>query len=249
MTSRAEYRHKLGQLDSWDAFLLKHSGLPGPRGNLELAQAVADVGSAQLFHRYRSQTPAVAPTNSRHEYLAFCGVLGLGRLLAEGRLELLNTVRGFASDPRWRIREAAAMALQRLGEVNMLALLKEMKAWSKGNPLERRAAAAALCEPKLLREPRHAEATLQILDAITASIADTEDRRSEDFLVMRKGLAYCWSVAVAALPGEGKRRMQKWFRTRDKDVRWIMRQNLQKARLSRIDPEWVKRWQTALADR
>ena len=247
MTHRDEYRRRLRQLQNWDAFLLKHSGLPGPRGNLELAQAVADEGQAELFERYRSYTAAEAPTNSPQEFLAFCGVLGLGRLLAEGRPEPLKILRNFASDPRWRTREAVAMALQRLGEVNMPRLLKEMKVWSKGNLLERRAAAAALCEPKLLRQPRHAKATLQILDAITASIARVDDRKSDAFLTLRKGLSYCWSVAAAALPDEGKGRMEKWFENPDSDVRWIMKENLKKERLARVDARWVKKWQAKLA--
>mgnify|MGYP003381824632 CR=1 FL=1 len=39
--------------------------------------------------------------------------------MAEGDATLLATLQSCASDPRWRIREAVAMALQRLGDVNM----------------------------------------------------------------------------------------------------------------------------------
>ena len=55
----------------------------------------------------------------------------------------------------------------------------------------------------------------------------------------RKGLAYCWSVAIAALPAAGKPLMERWLTSEDRDVRWIMRQNLQKQRLIRIDAGWV----------
>lgn len=41
LTATERYRAQLHQLKDWDEFLLRHSGLPGPRGNLELAQAVA----------------------------------------------------------------------------------------------------------------------------------------------------------------------------------------------------------------
>lgn len=37
MSKADDYRRKLQTLDSWDAYLLQESGLPGPRGNLELA--------------------------------------------------------------------------------------------------------------------------------------------------------------------------------------------------------------------
>ena len=221
-----EYRETLKTLKEWDSFLLRESGLPGKRANLELAQAVADEGSEELFERYLTFDPGKAPVNSPHEFLAFCGVVGLGRLLAEGKMGVLETLRPYASDPRWRIREGVAMALQRFGQVDMDSLLQEMEKWSKGNLLEKRAAAAALCEPKLLREEQHIERVLQILDEITASVQSIEDRKSDEFKALRKGLGYCWSVAVVALPEEGKKRMERWFSSDDKDVLWIMRENL-----------------------
>ncbi len=171
------YRAILADLDDWDAYLQAESGLPGPRGNLELAQAVADVGNPAIFQRYAAITAEEAPSNTPGEFLAFCGVVGLGRLVAEGHHELLPTLRHHASDPRWRLREAVAMALQRLGDADMDRLLAEMRCWAQGSPLEQRAAAAALCEPRLLAQPAHARATLDILDAITASIPSVEDRR------------------------------------------------------------------------
>jgi len=132
------------------------------------------------------------------------------------------------------------MALQRLGKVDMDLLLQEMEKWSKGNLLEKRAAAAALCEPKLLREEKQVERVLQILDEITVSIQSVEDRKSDELKALRKGLGYCWSVAVVALPEEGKRMMERWFSSDDKDVLWIMKQNLRKKRLTRMDAEWVE---------
>lgn len=128
-----EYRQKLRELADWDAYLLAESGLPGPRGNLELAQAVADLGSVEQFERYAALDAKLAPTGGREEFLAFCGVLGYGRLLAEGNRSRLNALRGFASDPRWRLREAVAMALQRWGDADLDALLGEMPSWSQGN--------------------------------------------------------------------------------------------------------------------
>ena len=122
------YRQILGSLDDWEPYLLAESGLPGPRGNIELAQAVADEGDEPLFRRLLSFDAAGAPTNTPQEFLAFCGVIGLGRLLAEGRRDLLPALRRHANDPRWRMREGVAMALQRWGKVDMDGLLAEMEA-------------------------------------------------------------------------------------------------------------------------
>ncbi|MBN1371100.1 MAG: HEAT repeat domain-containing protein [Anaerolineaceae bacterium] len=242
MSKAQAYRAQLNALKDWDTFLLQESGLPGPRGNIELGQAVADEGNLEIFQHLLTFTAEEAPVNTPEEFLAFCGILGLGRLLAEGHMEHLPTLRACANDPRWRAREAVAMALQRLGDADMDRLLAEMREWAQGSPLEQRAAAAGLCEPRLLKDPRHARAVLDILDQITASILANPSRRSEDFLALRKGLAYCWSVAAAALPEEGKARMEKWLGEPDPDVRWIMKENLKKNRLSQVAPDWVKNW-------
>jgi hypothetical protein len=126
-------------------------------------------------------------------------------------------------------------------------LLQEMEKWSQGDLLEKRAAAAALCEPSLLSEAQHLKRVLEMLGDITASIRDVEDRRSDEFKALRKGLGYCWSVAVVALPEDGKKAMEKWFSSDDKDVQWIMKENLGKKRLARMDAEWVEEWRAQLA--
>jgi hypothetical protein len=246
MKKTDRYRRVLETLDDWDSFLLRESGLPGKRANLELVQAVADEGDESLFQRFLTFDPDKAPTNSPYEFLALCGVVGLGRLLTEGQKEILETLRQCASDPRWRIREGVRMALERFGKADMNALLQEMAQWSKGSLLEKRAAAAALCQPELLRERGQVERVLQILDDITSSVCNVEDRRSEEFQVLRKALGYCWSVAVVALPEKGKRMMEKWFSSDDRDIVWIMRENLRKKRLIRMDAEWVERWKVQL---
>ena len=81
-----------------------------------------------------------------------------------------------------------------------------------------------------------------ILDEITASISQLTDRRSDAFKTLRQGLGYCWSVATAALPEIGKPLMERWLDSPDPDIRWIMRENLKKNRLVRMDAEWVARW-------
>jgi len=234
------YREKLLTLDHWDAFLLDESGLPGPRGNIELAQVVADLGTCELFECYLAFTSDIAPTNSPQEFFAFCGALGLGKLLAEGDVTQFARLRLLASDPRWRTREAVAMALQRLGDVDMPTLLVEMAQWATGNCFEQRAACAALCEPRLLKDNQAARETLKLLDMITASVFSAADRKNEGFIALRKGLAYCWSVAAAASPEVGTRMMERWLRSDDKDVRWIMRENLKKKRLEAAAPDWVR---------
>ena len=144
-----DYRAVLRTLDEqeWPGYLTDHSGLPGPRGNIELGQAVADEASPACLD-------ALIATDD--EYLVFCGVMGLGRLLAERQAgTLVQRLRSHAGDPRWRVREAVAMALQRLGDRDLPRLMGLAVEWAADeNPLVQRAAAAGLCEPRLLRSPR-----------------------------------------------------------------------------------------------
>ncbi len=234
------YREKLRNLKSWDSYLLSESRLPGPRANLELAFAVALEGSEEQILRYAALDPKSAPRNTKEEFLALCGVIGLGYLAARGVGEYFSLIRERASDPRWRIREAVALGLQKYGETAIESLLRMMVEWSQGSLLERRAVVATLCEPILLIKRENAIRIIDILDGITSSILDESERRTEDFRVLRKALGYGWSVAVAAHPDIGKPIMEKWIQSKDSDIIWIMRQNLRKKRLSRLDNEWVK---------
>ncbi len=242
MNKADSYRQVLKTLADWEPYLLQESGLPGPRGNLELAQVVADEGDRKLFEHFLTYTPDVAPVNSPQEFLAFCGVVGLGKLLAEGDDGILDTLRPYASDPRWRTREGVAMALQRLGKKNMGKLLEAMAIWSTGNWYEKRAAAAALAEPVLLKNEIEALWALHILDGMTVSMENSADAGSEGFRVFQQGLGYCWSVVVAAAPAEGKRLMEKWLACKDNIIRRVMQENLKKNRLVRMDAAWVEKW-------
>ena len=67
-----------------------------------------------------------------------------------------------------------------------------------------------------------------------------EEAGDESFKVLRQGMGYCWSVAVAAQPESGKPMMERWLNSLDKDIRWMMRENLKKNRLVKMDADWVK---------
>lgn len=239
MTKLDDYRQKLRGLDDWTPFLLSKSGLPGPRGNLELAQAFCMEASPKKILEYAAIGPDEAAENTPRTFLAFCGVLGLGKLIAKGDDSQFARLRRSASDPRWRIREAVAMALQLVGDADMPGLIKQLRAWVRGNWYEQRAVAAGLCEPRLLRSEAAAGSTLRFLDQIMNSMLRAQDRTDEGFRTLRQGMAYCWSVAVAAMPTKGKPLFEAWLNTDDSDVRWLLKQNLSKNRLKRMDAGWV----------
>jgi hypothetical protein len=229
------------------AYLRAHSGLPGPRGNLELMDVASAVTDRADLERWAGLPPAVAPENSCEVFLACVGTVGLGRLVAAGDRSLLPTLRGLSRDPRWRVREAVAMALQAWGDVDVGSLVDEMEGWAGGSPLERRAVMAALCEPRLLGDRATVARTLAILDRLTASVRDAAKGAAGDVRVLRQALGYGWSVAIAADVTIGLPAFEPWLLDPNPDVRWIVRDNLTKARLTRVAPDWVERARAQVA--
>lgn len=229
-----------------EAYLRAHSGLPGPRGNLELMDVASAASDRADIERWAALTPEEAPENTPGAFLACVGIVGLGRRVAAGDRSPLPGLRQSGNDPRWRVREAVAMALQAWGDVDPAALVAEMEEWVGGSPLEGRAAMAALCEPRLLRERPVVSATLGILDRLTALVRVAADGRAADMRVLRQALAYGWSVAVAADVTLGLPVFERWLADPNPDVRWIVRENLAKARLARVAPAWVERARAAI---
>jgi hypothetical protein len=203
---------------------------------------VCDAGQLRGWAAVDAQA---APSGDAREFLAFCGVVGLGRLLTEGDASALDDLRRHANDSRWRVREAVAMAVQRWGADDFEAMAAAMGDWAQGSWLERRAAAAALCEPVLLTDPPGVRAVLGVLEKATAAVtaAGPDERGSDEFKAFRKGLGYCWSVAVAAAPETGRAAFEALVaqaaQSGDRDLRWIARQNLRKRRLERLDAGWA----------
>ncbi len=236
-----QYRAHLQQLCDWEFYLLAESRLPGPRANLALVQAVADEGDEAQFRRWLALDAAAAPVNTPGEFLPLCGAVGLGRLLAEGDRTALPALRAAAADPRWRVREGVAMALQRWGAADMDALLAEMTGWAAGNRYEQRAAVAALCEPALLRDLAAATRVLDILDAVMVTVPGAADRRGDGFVALRKALGYGLSVAAMAAPPPGLALLARWAAVDDPDVRWIVRENWGKKRMEKMAGEQGRR--------
>lgn len=237
-----------------EAHLMRHSNLPGPRGNLELAETLVK-GIAQrcpahgdrlwsLCAAWTSLSHAEAPTNDPREFLPFCGTWALGALgaLRSGRLEeALERLHALARDPRWRMREAVAKALQALLLARRDETLRAIESWLQpGDWLVMRAVAAAAAEPAPLQDAIVAQAALALHRRIWQELLHSPSRPGEDFKVLRQGLGYTYSVVVSALPEPGFSLLEDMAATPDADVRWILRENLKKNRL-------VKRWDERVA--
>jgi hypothetical protein len=244
------------QREELRVFLQKNSGLPGPRGNLELAHSFADAVTHMRLEDWQwefllelaATSASKAPVNTPKEFLPFCGLLALGALYGNGlprprRRAALAALKAAASDKRWRTREAVAQGLQLIGERDLPALREIVTDWlPESSLLEKRAIAAALAHPPILKDPELALFSLEVSRTILASVTrlDAKSRKDEAFKILRQGLGYSLSVFVQHCPAEGFALMRKSAAVQDPDMAWIIRENLKKKRLSEMHAKDVQ---------
>jgi hypothetical protein len=218
-------------------YLLENSNLPGPRGNLELMYEFArdaDDASVRACLGYIKDDTA----NSPEEFVGMCGLVGYATLNREKTADVLAFLKPYASHASWRIREAVAMGIQEISVGRLAETLGALASWVDGNPYERRAVVAGLCEPKLLGDVNLTSRVLAILETITRGF-DHGEKLADGDDSLRKALGYGWSVAIVHAPEAGKKAFEKLFALPGKHVKWIMKENLKKNRLVKMDAGWV----------
>ncbi|MDW5562180.1 MAG: hypothetical protein SA339_03060 [Methanomassiliicoccus sp.] len=234
-------------------YLASNSNLPGPRGNLEMAEAFADLAGEmsikepikiwKLAADMAAIPPEAAPVNDPMEMVPFCGTVAIGAIASaqEGLDEkAFALLRKMADDPRWRTREAVAMGLQRMIAKDGRAVMTELESWIKsGEWLRMRAAMAGVAEPALLKDPELARRALDLHKGAIAEVQRSGNRKDEGFRTLRQALGYSLSVVVSECPGEGFRYIDRIAHTSDPDIRWIVKENLKKKRLTKSYPREV----------
>ena len=75
------------------------------------------------------------------------------------------------------------------------------------------------------------------------------DKNEEGFRILRQALGYCWSVGIVAYTEEGRHYFERWAQSSDQDIQWLLRSNLTKERLVRMDAAWVKTMRIQLRQR
>ena len=198
-------------------YLLSNSNLPGRRANLELAKAFTMVieenweKDNELLWKYIMSlitiTPVQAPVNDPQEFPPFCATWALGSIGAISEVHYKDSVhhlKELAKDPRWRIREAVAKGIQKLIGAEGFKMLEELKTWIfKDQWLTMRAVVTGVAEPSLLQDNQTARHALELHKKILDEVKNSKNRKSEEFKVLRKGLAYSLSVVVQAIPKDG----------------------------------------------
>lgn len=245
--------------DELEQYLMDKSQLPGPRMNLALVNAFADVvGEAAhrpdwqcsaleaLLDRWAGMSLAEAPVNHPREMLPSSAVLAYGQVAVSRPGwwdDEMAKIRRAANNPRWRVREQVTAALQRMLDADWSLNMPVLIAWaSEGTPLEARAAASAVAEPRFLKDKARAEDALAVqAEAVNRLMNIPEDqRRGEDVRVLRQALGFTLSVVTAASPETGFHLMEELAALPDADMIWIVRENMKKKRLQ----PWQDRLQT-----
>ncbi len=251
-----------GSLTAIHRYIIANSHLPGPRGNIELAQAFAEVttGLAEteadriwgLCLHLKEISADQAPTNDPAELIPFCGAIGIGALGAHFPQFFeasIMELKRLANDPRWRMREGVCFGLQRLLSKRGRETLEHFGQWiAEGTLLELRAVIAAVAEPPLLKDRSFAATALKLQQQVIQRLTMIQQRRSDLFRILRQALGFAISVVVSAIPDPGFEWMFQLSRSDDPDVRWILRQNLTKQRLTKNFPQQVESLRQSLIE-
>ncbi|MHA2274027.1 MAG: hypothetical protein ACXACI_19460, partial [Candidatus Hodarchaeales archaeon] len=124
---------------------------------------------------------------------------------------------------------------------NTTAVQQALEQWGEeDNWLVLRAVATSTGEQCLKMDSDFALWVLGLHKKILSKIITASERSSEQFKALRKGLAYTLSVIVQAIPIEGFSYLHQLAEEQDKDITWIVRQNLKKNRLTRNYPKEVR---------
>jgi hypothetical protein len=224
-------------------YLAESSGLPGPRLNLRLAGEFADAAAdpayagllEPLLARWLAIPPGKAPTDDPRVMLPCAAAIAYGAIATTGpdRFdEADNRLYRAASDPRWRVREAVTLGLQRMLRADWDGTVAVLLGWAEDeDPLVVRAAAAGVAEPPLLKKHKHAKSALEVqhraVDRLRAIPA--AQRRTGPVRALRQALGFTVGVAVAATGDFGL--LHAMAAAGDPDLDWVVRENVKKSRL------------------
>jgi len=230
-------------------FLILNSNLPGPRSNLELLYFFSsyfkekkdiNLELLQFLFDLSDISYESCLIDSKLEYLPCCAILALGELYLyvteEYQNKIFEILHSSMNDSRWRVREATAMSLQQIAEVDFLALKNIIESlYENSNFLEKRAFLAALAHPPILKVKENSIFSLNLSEDILNKILllSTEDIKTDNFKTLSKGLEYSISVFVQNAPEEGFKLMKNFALINNRQIYRILTSNLRKARLTK----------------
>lgn len=242
MTLKQQLNSIINDSKKLEKFLMENSNLPGPRANLELLFAFAEVyGNVDVLKQWIKISDEVADVNNPKSFLPFCAAACFGKIYTKtGDKELITILKELSNDSRWRTRETVAFAFQFIGENNFDDLKTIFNKWiKKSNNLEKRAMLVALAHPPMLNEER-ANYCFEILEHVITTM-----NREENFDTLKKALEFVVSVYTVYSPSKGFVFMKNMI-GEEKVFNTIVKSNLKKNRILKRYPEEVKKLESLL---
>lgn len=219
--------------------LLINSKLPGKRANLELMWQFAK-STTKVETNLCLQYKDYDLNNTPEEFVMMCGIIGLCTINKTKPKIALNQIEEYANSSSWRVREAVAMGIQELIQIKTDEVLHILDDWSLKNDKYKRCLIAGLCEPKNLKNKNILDSAFNYLNKFTEEFSSYSNKLTEDQKILRKALAYAWSVAIVEDVEQGKSLFAKFVDYNNKNILWIVKNNLKKNRLKKMDEVWVE---------
>lgn len=218
--------------------LLENSKLPGPRANLELLYTFTTSASEkEIVDCLNIQQVSL---NTPEEFALTCGVAAsiYHSAATLGRVD--PDYIKYANHESWRVREGICIGFQKSKNLlTSMQMLEDLQILSRGTALEMRTYIATLSEPCLLMDYIDPNWLLNELYRITSEQFQNKDKIDDELKVLRKALGYCWSVPLCG-DGADKTHFEKLLELRNnKHIQWIIKENLKKKRLEKLDNDWV----------
>jgi hypothetical protein len=220
-------------------FMSKHSGLPGPRGNITLA-AEASRLIAEGWGAERRFLHALVEgwASSGDEYLMFTAHTALGYVLAVSPAEepwAVPILYGGNFSKLWRAREGVTFALEALLDKRRGFALALIDKWcTVGDPIVIRNAIVALAHPSQLSKSSEQLDALKKYNRVGMELV-AGSSKAPDLDMLAKSLGFTLSVAAEADEGYLDQ-FGEWLGAGVKPWKSIVKENLSKARIVKKYP-------------
>lgn len=215
------------------------SGLPGPRPNLALANAVADHIAAQgrkansLVRELCAMDEARAPADTSREFLPICGALALAARwrLNVDRRGAITALQIMAEDSRRLVREAVVHALRNIANTGDESFLDDLASWMDGY-LQAMVVLEALSDRHVLDRLTQAEPVLARLDEAfrLAESAPRAHQRTHGYRALVRVLGEAPALIMARFPDAISAWLAERATTKSRDLRESIERGIERAR-------------------
>lgn len=247
-----------GSFDKLYKALALASGLPGPRMNIGVAVAFANECAARgkaadrVVDKLASLDAEIAPGASELEFLPVCGVVAVGVRAAKekdrkARAKALAFLHDTSEDLRFRVREAAATALARIGASDPHGTVREVATWMDGY-FQAATVLRALGEQGWLDAIKDGETVLERLDEafVLARDAPRSAVRWPGWKALHEELGRVPAAVAARFGVPAFDMMAKWSAVEMPELRDAIEKNLRDGRLGGRFAREVERVRDAL---